>query len=128
LVLGTQQASDQQSAHIASAVGDQHDHDLVGHDAVENTIRLEIDLAEVAIAMVEQLLRMCTTTGKVRQRRRTPLYSHDDVERPLDRIVLSYVRSDVVKVAGAGCSIKVDQLGNIFARREGRDPSKPPVT
>jgi beta-ureidopropionase / N-carbamoyl-L-amino-acid hydrolase len=27
----------------------------------------------------------------------------------------------------AGCSIKVDQLGNIFARREGRDPSRPPV-
>src|SRR5260370_37515698 len=27
----------------------------------------------------------------------------------------------------AGCSIKVDQLGNIFARREGRDPSKAPV-
>src|SRR3979490_913719 len=27
----------------------------------------------------------------------------------------------------SGCSIKVDQLGNIFARREGRDPSKPPV-
>jgi acetylornithine deacetylase/succinyl-diaminopimelate desuccinylase-like protein len=28
---------------------------------------------------------------------------------------------------GAGCSIKVDQLGNIFVRREGRHPSKPPV-
>ena len=27
----------------------------------------------------------------------------------------------------AGCAIKVDQLGNIFARREGRDPAKPPV-
>src|SRR5215467_8831585 len=27
----------------------------------------------------------------------------------------------------AGCTIKVDQLGNIFARREGRDPDKPPV-
>ena len=27
----------------------------------------------------------------------------------------------------AGCTIKVDQLGNIFARREGRDPSKAPV-
>ena len=27
----------------------------------------------------------------------------------------------------AGCTIKVDQLGNIFARREGKDPSKPPV-
>ena len=27
----------------------------------------------------------------------------------------------------AGCTIKVDQLGNIFARREGRDPGKPPV-
>src|SRR5258708_16349019 len=27
----------------------------------------------------------------------------------------------------AGCSIKVDQVGNIFARREGRDPGKPPV-
>ena len=27
----------------------------------------------------------------------------------------------------AGCTIKVDQLGNIFARREGRDPAKPPV-
>src|SRR5258708_33881923 len=27
----------------------------------------------------------------------------------------------------AGCSIKVDQLGNIFARREGRDPGKAPV-
>src|SRR3981189_2891299 len=26
-----------------------------------------------------------------------------------------------------GCTVKVDQLGNIFARREGRDPSKPPV-
>ena len=29
------------------------------------------------------------------------------------------------KAAGAG--IKIDRLGNIFARREGRDPSKPPV-
>src|SRR4029453_599884 len=28
---------------------------------------------------------------------------------------------------GAGCTIKVDQLGNVFARREGRDPKKPPV-
>jgi len=27
----------------------------------------------------------------------------------------------------AGATIKVDQLGNIFARREGRDPKKPPV-
>jgi len=27
----------------------------------------------------------------------------------------------------AGCTIKVDQLGNIFARREGRDPAKPPI-
>ena len=27
----------------------------------------------------------------------------------------------------AGCSIKIDRLGNIFARREGRDPGKPPV-
>ena len=27
----------------------------------------------------------------------------------------------------AGCTIKVDQLGNIFARREGRDPSKAPI-
>jgi len=27
----------------------------------------------------------------------------------------------------AGATIKVDQLGNIFARREGRDPAKPPV-
>ncbi|OJU38039.1 MAG: Zn-dependent hydrolase [Alphaproteobacteria bacterium 65-37] len=27
----------------------------------------------------------------------------------------------------AGCTIKVDQVGNVFARREGRDPSKPPV-
>src|SRR6185295_18001106 len=27
----------------------------------------------------------------------------------------------------AGATIKVDQLGNIFARREGRDPSRPPV-
>src|SRR6478752_10260029 len=27
----------------------------------------------------------------------------------------------------AGCTIKVDRLGNIFARREGRDPAKPPV-
>ena len=27
----------------------------------------------------------------------------------------------------AGCTIKVDQLGNIFARREGRDPARPPV-
>ena len=27
----------------------------------------------------------------------------------------------------AGCTIKVDKLGNIFARREGRDPAKPPV-
>jgi len=26
----------------------------------------------------------------------------------------------------AGATIKIDQLGNIFARREGRDPSKPP--
>jgi len=27
----------------------------------------------------------------------------------------------------AGCSITVDRMGNIFARREGRDPSLPPV-
>ena len=27
----------------------------------------------------------------------------------------------------AGCTIKVDQVGNIFARREGRDPAKPPI-
>ena len=27
----------------------------------------------------------------------------------------------------AGCTIKVDQLGNVFARREGRDPAKAPV-
>ena len=27
----------------------------------------------------------------------------------------------------AGCTIKVDQVGNIFARREGRDAKKPPV-
>ena len=27
----------------------------------------------------------------------------------------------------AGCSIRVDRVGNIFARREGRDPAKPPV-
>src|ERR1700750_3430257 len=27
----------------------------------------------------------------------------------------------------AGATIKVDQLGNIFARREGRDPSKAPI-
>src|SRR5579885_168816 len=27
----------------------------------------------------------------------------------------------------AGATIKVDQLGNIFARREGRDPAKPPI-
>ena len=27
----------------------------------------------------------------------------------------------------AGATIKVDQLGNIFARREGRDPSRAPV-
>ena len=27
----------------------------------------------------------------------------------------------------AGCTIKVDKMGNIFARREGRDPSLPPV-
>ena len=27
----------------------------------------------------------------------------------------------------AGCTIKVDQLGNIFARREGRDSNKPPI-
>ena len=27
----------------------------------------------------------------------------------------------------AGCSVRVDALGNIFARREGRDPSLPPV-
>ncbi len=27
----------------------------------------------------------------------------------------------------AGATIKVDRLGNIFARREGRDPAKPPV-
>src|SRR5258708_469017 len=30
-------------------------------------------------------------------------------------------------VKEAGATIKVDQLGNIFARREGRDPAKPPV-
>ncbi|MFO1082398.1 MAG: Zn-dependent hydrolase [Reyranellaceae bacterium] len=27
----------------------------------------------------------------------------------------------------AGCTIKVDRLGNVFARREGRDPAKPPI-
>ena len=27
----------------------------------------------------------------------------------------------------AGCTIKVDKLGNVFARREGRDPSRPPI-
>ena len=27
----------------------------------------------------------------------------------------------------AGCSIEIDRLGNIFARRAGRDPSLPPV-
>lgn len=27
----------------------------------------------------------------------------------------------------AGCSIRVDQLGNIFARREGTNPERPPV-
>ena len=27
----------------------------------------------------------------------------------------------------AGCSIRVDRIGNIFARREGRDPSRPPI-
>ena len=27
----------------------------------------------------------------------------------------------------AGCTIKVDKMGNIFARREGRDPGLPPV-
>src|SRR3984893_12463616 len=27
----------------------------------------------------------------------------------------------------AGCSIKIDRLGNIFAPRAGRDPGKPPV-
>ena len=27
----------------------------------------------------------------------------------------------------AGCSIRVDKVGNVFARREGRDPAKPPV-
>src|SRR5882762_3678072 len=27
----------------------------------------------------------------------------------------------------AGCTIKIDRLGNVFARREGRDPAKPPV-
>ena len=27
----------------------------------------------------------------------------------------------------AGCTIKVDQLGNVFARREGRDPSRAPI-
>ncbi len=27
----------------------------------------------------------------------------------------------------AGCTIKVDQLGNVFARREGRDPARPPI-
>ena len=28
---------------------------------------------------------------------------------------------------GAGATIKVDQLGNIFTQREGRDPSKAPI-
>ena len=27
----------------------------------------------------------------------------------------------------AGCTITVDRMGNIFARREGRDPELPPV-
>ncbi len=27
----------------------------------------------------------------------------------------------------AGCTITVDRIGNVFARRPGRDPSRPPV-
>ena len=27
----------------------------------------------------------------------------------------------------AGCGVRVDRIGNIFARREGRDPARPPV-
>src|SRR5215831_10834396 len=27
----------------------------------------------------------------------------------------------------AGCTVRIDRIGNIFARREGRDPSLPPV-
>jgi len=27
----------------------------------------------------------------------------------------------------AGCTVRVDQMGNIFARREGTDPSRPPI-
>ncbi len=27
----------------------------------------------------------------------------------------------------AGCTVSVDQMGNIFGRREGRDPSRPPI-
>jgi N-carbamoyl-L-amino-acid hydrolase len=27
----------------------------------------------------------------------------------------------------AGCTVRVDKIGNIFARRAGRDPSLPPV-
>src|ERR1700676_5541527 len=33
----------------------------------------------------------------------------------------------VRRAKAAGCTIKVDKLGNVFARREGRDPAKPPV-
>ena len=43
-----------------------------------------------------------------------------DLDRQGRDLFVSWARA-------AGATIKIDQLGNIFARREGRDPSRPPI-
>ena len=43
-----------------------------------------------------------------------------DLDRQARDLFISWCRS-------VGCSITIDQFGNIFARREGHDSSKPPV-
>ena len=42
----------------------------------------------------------------------------------LDRQVRDWFRS---ACEAAGCTVTVDDMGNIFARRPGRDPSLPPI-
>ncbi|MBV8668098.1 MAG: M20/M25/M40 family metallo-hydrolase, partial [Candidatus Eremiobacteraeota bacterium] len=42
----------------------------------------------------------------------------------LDREVREWFRAACEQ---AGCSVSVDELGNMFARRPGRDPSLPPI-
>ena len=42
----------------------------------------------------------------------------------LDRAVRDWFRA---KCEAAGCTVTIDDMGNIFARRPGRDPSLPPI-